>query len=503
MVEEIGFEIARSAQFSVFVQEAGSSPKNPYLYAGCLTLGGLNQDLGTGDPIYCPSPDTPGQFLIVDTTSPPPTQPTTDFTQHMDRNLRDFWWSMRKRRCEFNMAIKGSDCARMDDPTDFQSKILTKKNKLTAFNTGAFHQLGEDAVIDITGSFQMRDFDRFLPLSLGEVADTSTFSEALDGIWFDKIQCGSCGEASDGCQKAYVLTSTIAASPALSSQIVYSTDGGATWATNDINTLATKAGNALSQVGTRVVVVSETDLAHHHKLQSAIDAGTVGGWTRVSGGYVVAAGPRAIWSKDTSRTYIAAAGGYIYFMANPTASVTVLTDGSVTTQDLNDIRGAGSTIVAVGDSNAVLASSNNGRTWALITGPAVGVDLRTVEVVTPNIWYVGDDGGDAWYTTDGGATWYSMTPDSSITKVNKIRFVDEIVGYMIVELSGSVRLYRTDDNGYSWYYDGNYVANLPNAAHYNFVVPCPFDYNTVLAGGLKPAASTDGIIALGSAYGAS
>lgn len=490
--------LAKSSQFRVFVQQAGSSPVNPYVYVGCLSLGGFQQDLGTGDPIYCPSSEVRGAYDIVDTTAPPPALPTTDFTQHMGRNLQDFWWDLRRRRCKFNMAVVGSNCASPDDINDFQSKILVKSVALTAFNTGAFNTTDADAVIDLTGSLLIGSFDRFLPMTFGEKADTSVFAEALDGIFADKIQCGDCGDPSDGAQKLYVLTSTIAASPALSSQLVHSKNGGSTWATDDITTLTTKAGSALANVGTRIVVVSNADLAHHYKTQAALDANTAGSWSRVSSGYVTAKGPNAIYSKSPSETYIAANGGYIYFMSNPTAAVTVLTDGSVTVQNLNDIRGKGRTIVAVGASNAVVLSENGGSTWSLVTGPAVGIALKTIEVVTPSIWFVGTANGKLFYTTNKGVSWTENTPDSAITVVDKIRFVDELVGYMAVETSGTPRIYRTSDNGYSWFYDQSYVGGVPSTAtRYNFVIPAPKNYNVVLAGGLK-SIGTDGILAMGA-----
>lgn len=497
MTDQIDANIAKSGQFSVFVQPDGSSPANAWLYVGCLSLGGFTEDLGTGEPIYCPSSESPGQFDIVDTTSPPSSLPTTDFTQHMSRLLNDFWWGLRKRRCEFNLAVKGSNCARPDDPSDFQSKIIARKVKVTNFTTGAFHTLGEDAVIDLTGSLIMRGFDRFLPIQIGEVADTTTFSEVLNGIYADKSQCGDCGDVSDGCKKMYALTTTITASPALASQIVHSIDGGQTWTTDNINSLSTQAAKDLARVGTRIVVVSQVDNAHHYKLQSSIDANVSSGWTRVPGGYVATKGPNAIWSRNPSESFIAAQGGYIYFMSNPTSSVTVLTDGSVSVQNLNDIRGAGQTIVAVGASNAVLASYNNGRTWTLVTGPAVGIALNTIEVINKSIWFVGAANGKSFYTTNSGTTWVEFTPDALITVVNKIRFVDEIVGYMVVTLSGSTRLYRTDDTGNTWRSEAPYVNGLPQtASKYNFVTPCPNNYNTVLVGGLKTAAP-DGIIAIG------
>ncbi len=66
----------------------------------------------------------------------------------------------------------------------------------------------------------------------------------------------------------------------------------------------------------------------------------------------------------------------------------------------------------------------------------------------------------------------------------------------LIALSASVRLYRTADNGQTWHYDGSYMSGLPAADHYNFVTPCPNNYNTVLLGGLKVSPSTDGIIAI-------
>lgn len=497
MAEQQDVNIALSGQFRVFVQAAGSSPENAYLFVGCLNLGGFQEDLGTGEPIYCPSSEVPGAFDIVATTSPPPSLPTTDFTQHMSRDLQDFWWDLRKRKCEFNMIIKGSDCARPDDPDDFQSKIIVRGSKMTAFNTGAFNGLAEDAAIDLTGSIQAKTFDRFLPMTFGEAADSAVFAEALAGVYADKIQCGNCGTPSDGCQRLYVLTGTIAASPALAAQVAYSLNGGGLWAYDNVNSLGVQTANDMIQVGQRLVVFSEVDEAHHYKLQSSIDAGTVGGWTAVTGGYVVTHGPLKAWSRSPSETYIAAEGGYIYFMANPAAAVTVLSDGSATVQNLNDIRGKGRTIVAVGDSNAVVVSNNGGDTWGLVTGPVVGVNLNTVDVVTSKIWFIGAANGTSWYTLNGGTSWVSNTPDATITSVNEIRFVDEIVGYMVVQTSTDAKIYRTADNGYSWHSDEPYVDTVPAALRFNFITPCPGNYNVVLAGGLA-SVGTDGIIVLGA-----
>lgn len=493
--------IINSSETRVFVQHLGSSPNNPYEYVGCLSLDGLQHDLGTGEPILCPSSEVRGQYDIVGETAPPPSSPTTGFTQRMDRFLRDFWWDLKKRGCRFNLAIVGSTCARPDDPDDFHGKILVKGSKLTAFNTGGFN-LTEDAAIDLTGSLQLRQFDAFRSLAFGEIADADVLVEVLDGMYADKLQCGDCGAPSDGCQRLYLLTiNTVNEEPTpdVGSVIVYSINGGGTTGSDEIDSLAGDAANRIAHVGRYVVAVSETDEAHHYKLQSSIDAGVSGGWTRIGTGYVAANGPRAIWSKSPRQTYVAGANGYIYGLSSPSGAAQVLSDGSVTTQDLNDVRGSGSTVVVVGASNAVVVSKNNGRSWALVTGPAVGVALLTVEVVSPSTWWIGAANGNAYFTTDAGETWTEKVIDEGPSAIHMIRFVDELVGYMVAVVGGAGFIFRTSDNGYSWHTDGtSYLSGTPDADRFNFIAPCPGNYNVALAGGLA-ATGPDGVVALGVA----
>lgn len=484
--------IAKGGQTRVFVQYEGSSPANDYVYVGCMQLDGLSQELGELTPIYCPSSEVAEKWDIVDSTAAQPSLATTDFTQHMDRFLRDFWWDLRRKGCRFNMKVKLDSCGRPDDPHSFDSLIIVPGTKLTAFNLPTLNPItGDDnAALDITGSLQARTFEAFRPVQFGEVADTTILAEALDAVYSDQIQCGDCGVPSDGCQKAFVLTLANSGSPGLSSQIVYTSNGFSSVAAMDIPTLGGLSGNRVAAVGQRLVVVSQATGSHHHALMSDILAGTVN-WTEVETGYVAGKGPRAIYSKSPSETFVAAAGGYIYLMDNPASAVSVIADGSATTQDLNDIQGKAQVIVAVGNNNAVLVSQNAGATFALKTGPAAGVALTAVWVVNKNVWWIGCGNGAVYYTIDGGDTWTLAFDD--LTVVNDIQFVDEIVGYIAGEVNGVGRIYRTADNGYSWHYQTPYVSELPSAARYNVVVPC--GYNNVLAAG-RVSVGGDGIVAV-------
>lgn len=491
---EIDVNIAKGGQTRVFVQYEGSSPANDYVYAGCMQLDGLSQELGELTPIYCPSNEVPEKWDIVGSTAAQPGLATTDFTQRMDRFLRDFWWDLRKKGCKFNLKVKLDSCGRPDDPHSFDGLILVPEAKMTALNLPTLSPLtGDDnAALDITGSLQAREFEAFRPIQFGEVADTTLLCEALDAVYSDTIQCGDCGTPSDGCQKAFVLTLACSGSPGLSSQIIYSSDGFSTSAAMDIPTLGGLSGNRLASVGQRLVVVSEATRSHHHALMSDVLAGTVS-WTQVQTGYVAGKGPRAIYSKSPTETFVAAAGGYIYLMDNPTSAVTPLADGSATTQNMNDIHGKAQVVVAVGNSNAVLVSLNAGATFALKTGPAVGVNLTSIFVISKNVWWVGCGNGALYYTTDGGNSWV-LSSLTGLSVINDIRFVDEIVGYVAGQVGTSSRVYRTADNGYSWHYQSPYISELPTAERYNVVVPC--GYNNVLAAG-RVSVAGDGIIAVG------
>ncbi len=488
--------LAKGSQIRIFIQPDGIGPGNPYYYNGCLTLAGPSQDLGEPEPVYCPSSEQRNKWDIVDSIPKSPAPGTTDFTQRSSATLADVWWGLKRRGCYFNMKSIFSNCARPDDPNQWDAQILYRRNKLTNLATGAHNPLSGDdnAPLDLTGSLSFEEFDTILPVLFGEKADAILVAEALDGLWYDIIQCGDCGVPSDGCNKGYVLTAANAGSPGLSSQVLYTADGGSTFAAMDIPPLGGLSGNRIAGMGNYLVVVSEAGGGHYYALQSDVDAGTIA-WTKVSSGYVAGKMPRAIFVKSSTQAFVAGAGGYIYYMTDPTLPVTVVADGSATTQGLNDIAGFGRTLMAVGNSNAVLLSTNDGQTFSLITGPAIGVNLTAVAAVLSQLWFVGG-GGRLFYTLDQGTHWTEIFFAAGATAINDIRFVNDTIGYMAVEIGGVGRVYRTVDSGRTWQFDRPSLRGLPTNQRINFTAPC--GWNTVMAGGRKTVGG-DGMLAIGEA----
>ena len=485
--------LTQAGEWRVFVQENGSSPANAYLYAGTLELGGLNEDLGASTPVYAPSSVRRSKWDIVGQVATSPALPTTDFTQQASRFLDDFFWNWRKNRCKWNLILQNGDCGRADDLNDFDAKIILKGTELTAFNPiGPINpQSGDNNATSInTGSLQPTAFDRALKLSWGEILDTTIVAEVIDALFNDYASCGDCGAPSDGCQTEYFLTIANSGSPGLSSQVIVSTDGGSTGISVDINTLGGLSATAMAVVGSYLVVVSENQDAHHWILITDLEAGTTN-WTQVTTGYTAGQSPTGIYSKSPAETFIIAQGGYIYKLTDPTAAVVVSTDGSVSAQDLNAIDGFGNTIVAVGDSNAILKSDDAGDSWSLVTGPTAkaGVNLNSIAVVSKRLWWIGYGDGDVYYTLDGGTTWTAKVVDSAATVINHIEFYDEIVGAIALQITGGSRIYITRDNGNTWH-QSPYITSLPTAERYNVVRFC--DYNNLIAGG-RVSSGGDGV----------
>jgi photosystem II stability/assembly factor-like uncharacterized protein len=291
-----------------------------------------------------------------------------------------------------------------------------------------------------------------------------------------------------------VLTALNAASLGLSSQLVFSVDDKQTWNSLDIVTLGGVVASAMGDAGSYIIVVSENQVGHHFISFADAKALDTGGWTLVTAGYTQPA--IDVYVKSPEEIYLSGNVGFAWKLDSPTGSPTVLTDGSIVSDDLRHVDGFSSTVVFAGDNGKVLASFNDGESITekavVVAGVTLTDNITALSVLNENTWFIGMD-GKLYYTLDGGDTYTEKSIKDGLAVINDIRFFDSQVGYLSAENNGAAVIYRTFDAGYSWFNTAPSISGLPTAVRVRAVIPC--GANELAAGG-QVSSGGDGLLAV-------
>ncbi len=492
--------IQKTSNSRVFLTTNRAGPANKPEFRGSSAAQGFTWPQGDLTPIRVPSDSRYGEFVIKDIIQGQRGLPQLPVIFRSGAGASDIFEKV-KRACPLDLELHFGVCA---NPSDFATGwhdghiLVVEAAHFTDYSTDILGALDADqnAPADETAVFTGLDAYQITALQTSEVAGTEVTDPIIAIVICDHVNCGSCGEPSDGCERVFALTSGVAGSPGLPLEIIFSNDKGLTWSETSVGSAGVgDVGVEMICVGTNMMVITDQDEHHWANLDDIILGTEV--WAVVTTGYVAAGSPIAAFSLSASKTWICGDGGYIYFSEDITTSVTPQTAGDVTTEDLADIHGNADVLVAVGANNAVLVSESEGAAWTLITGPAVGIALTAVEVLTDLIWLVGDTTGNLWYTQNGGVSWTqkAFPGDGDGEDVMAIEFVNRKVGYM----AQGQRILRSIDGGYSWVVspeDTNHI--FPTNTVLNAIGICTGNPNLYFAGGADGA---DGVIVKAAAIG--
>lgn len=494
-------QLNRSSYSRVFTIENRAGPAQVPEYQGRARAMGIAWPQGDVTPVRIPSSSRYDSFEIVDVIRGAQGLPSLSLEFRQLLAISEIL-KLVKRECPLDVQIHFGSCT---DPSDFNGGwedgrvTVLEAAHPTDYTTSELGALDSDQRASTleTVPFTALDMFEIGPINPEVQATAVVTDEVLDVVICDEVTCGACGLPSDGCQVVFALTGATTGSPGLPSELVYTSDGGANWASTNISTLGlAEVPDAMACVGINLVVISnDSDSLHYAPIADILTGTEV--WTEVATGFVAAGSPLAIVSVDATHTWIVGDGGYVYFTGDPTSGVAVQTAGDVTTENLNAIHCLDElNLVAVGENNAVIFTTSGGKAWASVTGPNAGVVLNTVAVHRIKEWFIGDAGGQLWYTLDAGISWTEKGfPGSGGGAVRDIVFPNPTVGYMAHNLAGPAgRLLRSIDGGNSWFLTPERAGQVMPANDYiGSVAACADDINVVFAGGLG-ADGTDGFL---------
>lgn len=501
-------EYVKTSDVRVWLIKNRAGPANAPDYEGCWMATGVSYPKSDPTIIKCPDPSTSGKFQTVGKVPGVKGMPEATIKAKYKTDASDLF-SVFRTGCDADLQFHIGPCLNHQDFNGFgQGKVVVIEaaeiGNYGVGDLGALEEGDQSPVMEET-PFKGENLYEILPIAFEEQAEDEAVQEILAIMVCDAVSCGACEDPSDGCEKVFALTITVGGSPGAPAEIIYTGDAGTTWSDTEIDTLgADEDPDDMACVGRYLVVISNDSDSHHYAIRSEILAGTET-WAEVGTGYVAAGSPKACFAISPRHFWVVGDGGYVYFSQDITASVSVQTAGTVTTEDLLAIHGYDTeNLVAVGENNAVIVTENGGDTWAAITGPNAGANLTAVWMHGKNTWFVGCNDGTIWYTIDGGTNWTQKTlpNQASLTSIEDIKFSTPTVGWIAAKLSNIAHplagyIYRTIDGGYTWYVAPEGNTSLPANDYINEIAVCEANPNIIWAGGLADDGS-DGIIVKGA-----
>ena len=485
----------------VFLIDGRARPDHAPVYQSYMRAGSPSKGYGDVTSIEAPSAIQYDSFDEIDTIKGAEERATMDLVSRYLADVASEMLRIAEIGCGVDVHIHFGKCT---DPTAFNTftKAFVMENAFfsnwSAEDLGALES-GDRNPINETGSISAKTIYEVMQLSLAEVAGSIVTNEVVDVTICDQVACGECEEDSSGCQHIYAISKAAGGSPGTPADIIHTVDGS-NWYADDIDSLgAAEDPNAVGCVGDYVVVVSNASGSAHYALKSEVDDVDYDEtWVEIATGFVGA--PNDVWKATGGRyLYICGDSGYVYRTDDITAGVTALDAGVATSENLNAIHMISDIFgVAVGDNNA-LVYTEDGETWAALTGPLAGANLNAVWCVSDTVWFIGTATGYLYYTVDKGANFtVKGFPGSGAGVVHDISFPSDAVGYLAhATVTPAGRILRSYDGGYSWNILPEGTGTIPANDRIGALASCIYDVNFIVGVGLADDGA-DGIIVRGA-----
>jgi photosystem II stability/assembly factor-like uncharacterized protein len=496
---------AQTAYSRVFLIEGRARPDHSAQYASSLKMTGLSQNFGDVTKIEMPDPQNYGKFLEVGSIRGAKERLTTSLVGRYAGSVKSALLRMARNGCPVDVQLHMGECQDPSIENDFSKAVILENVVLTTYSTEDLGALGtdENAKADETIEISASDAYEVTPMSFARKADDIVATQVLDVTVADSASCGTCGFESDGCKLVLAICKTPGGSASTPPDIIYSKDKGATWRAEDIDTITTALDpTGVAGVGKYAVVIAKavTIYGIHYAFLSDFQNGIDPTFTRVSTGFVLPGVPNGISSFGRG-AYIVGDWGYVYLTNDPTAGVSVLDAGSLTSSNLTCVHALNQDCALAGGNDGTILYTLNQTAWSQTASipVGIGVNITTVYMKSKTEWWVGTSNGKLYYTTNSGGSWtQKVLPGTTQTKITDIKMPTPSVMFVAGIIAGPRgKLYRSFDGGNTFVVLPESIGSMPLADEFTALGSCAYDPDFIVAVGLHDNGS-DGVIVVGN-----
>jgi len=492
----------------VFIIEGRARPDHVPEFNSCLRGQALSKAFGDVTDIECPDPNRPGAYVKIGEIQAGEERATMTLEGRMAIDARSRLLQLAQRKCAVDVQLHFGDCEDLSNWNNYKKILFLEDAYLSSFDTEDLGSLqsGDTAAINESVEISATRIYDIIRQVFEQEGEDIVVLNVLDVVFCDEPSCGQCADDTAGCEKVYAITVAEGGSPSTPPSILWSLDGGLVWDADDINPAETNDPTALACVSDYVVVVSNAANLFYYTLQTNLSLGAfMVAWNTspvadLAGGFVGVGAPTDIVSVG-SKAWIVGHNGYIYTMRDPANGVVVQDPGETTGALLRKVDALNENrAVAVGE-NATVIFTTDGETWEVTQSNPVafGTDLVSVAMKSNSVWFVGDESGNLWYTTDSGANWsLKLFTGSATGQVTDITFSTDSIGYFIHDTGTAGLIFTTFNGGYDWVQLPLGAGVMPDTVGLAAIAACRHEPELVVAVGEGEALETDGIIIRGS-----
>ena len=506
-------DIVRTTMSQLWAQAA---PNTVPVALGCYVLGDIETPLGDTDQIICQDPVTPGRYVRKAVTQGPGGLPTTSVEGLLPKS-RDWLEKQVDIGCDVNLYWTTVPCAPKTTFLNFTRGTVFQYAKASSkTKTGLMSRDSDEAAMH-SMEFSGKDVADFGAINVVR-RTTSEVNGLRDitGIPFDRCQ-GDCGSALEKCDLMYIACNRTGA---VSANVLYSADGGVTWATTSADPFAVSEDIACiesvmvdNETMRLIVARGTTDAANPPEIAYA-DVDITGApattvWTAVNvcatnAYFMLHQG--SLFALDFYHIWACSDGGEIYFSDD--GAITWTTQLTGVADEFRDIffidENVGICVGgSTGASHVVYVTTDGGLHWRAITmtGPGATVMATACVCHDANRLWIGFEDGSLYYSVNGGDTWSARVLPLTVgsTAREAIQDIERVDDFCMWVATGHTKtaafwpaVYRTVNGGYDWEYVEATTAIAADALYAQKVMACA-GYNNAMFVGAADAGPLGGI----------